>query len=147
MLTSASGALTLRREHYLYRQRVARPYDDVRLDLEFAITEHNFRITGGNTIGAAIAQRHGEDFPRSEILHFCNLEHARRLLQRAPDFLSYLPCVIFLREAGAEVVVETWLLPEDDPRIGQAGRNINAILRDIVDYATIEWPGDSPDPP
>lgn len=118
-----------------YRSISQRPFAEVMQDVEFAITNHNFRITGASHIGRAIAERHDRAFPEVEVVHFCNLEYARRFLQVEPDFVSYMPCRIAVFETDAGVVVETWLMPENDPRIGDLSREVNGILRDIVDYA------------
>ncbi|MGI9334469.1 MAG: DUF302 domain-containing protein [Gammaproteobacteria bacterium] len=114
------------------------PYEDVVDEVMFAITEHNFRITGGNEIGGAIGKRHDTPFPRSEIVHFCNLEYARKFLEIAPGFLLHMPCKVALYEHEGRVVVETQLLPEDDPRLVELTREVNGILQAIVDAATDE---------
>lgn len=123
----------------LYRVTVQRPFADVLLDLEFAITDHNFRITGANHIGAAIGERIGQPFPEAEVVHFCNLEYARRLLEIDPDFLAYMPCQIAVVQDGDRVTVSTWLLPERPPPATVLIDEINAILRAIVDYATVDF--------
>lgn len=119
-----------------YRAATDRAYEDVVEDVEFAISEHNFRLTGGNSIGAAIAERRNEAFPKSEIIHFCNLEYARRFLLAAPDYLLHMPCKIVVYEADGRVFVEARLLPEDDQRVAGISKDVNRILRAIVDYAT-----------
>jgi uncharacterized protein (DUF302 family) len=118
-----------------YRVVTHRPYADVLDDINFAISQHNFRITGGNHIGGAIGERLGKPFPQSEIIHFCNLEYAHRLLEAAPDYLLHMPCKVVVYEHHGEVVIETQLLPENDPALGSLGIEINGILRAIVDYA------------
>ena len=122
-----------------YQRRVERRFDDSVQDAEFAITNHNFRITGRDRIGQAIAERHHEPFPRAEVLLFCNLEYARRLLRADPDLLQYMPCKITLRAAGPQVVIDCWLLPQTQPAALQPAREVNTILRAIVDYAAGDW--------
>ena len=117
-----------------YRVEVDKPFDTVLEDIEFAITEHNFRITGDNTVGEVIAKRHGEPFPRSTIIHFCNLEYARELLLIDVDYLLHMPCKIAVSQQGGRVIVETLLLPEDNPQAAALSAEINAILKAIVDY-------------
>lgn len=127
----------------LYRQTVRRPFADVLLDLEFAITDHNFRITGANHIGAAIGERIGQPFPDAEVIHFCNLEYARRLLAIDPDFLAYMPCQItVIEDENNGIIVSTWLLPQGSSPAAALIDEINAILRDIVDYATVDFTGE-----
>lgn len=121
-----------------YQASVERAYEEVLADVEFAITEHNFRVTDGNRIGEAIRERGHPSFQRSQIVHFCNLEYARRFLEAAPDYLLHMPCKIVVYERDGRVVVETRLLPEDDSRVQTLSREVNQMLRDIVDYATVE---------
>ena len=121
-----------------YAAATQRDYEDVLEDVEFAISEHNYRRTGGNHIGSAIGQRENIPFPKSDIIHFCNLEFARQFLQIDPEFLIHMPCKVVVYERGEDVVVETELLPEDDERLRELTQQVNQILRDIVDYATEE---------
>lgn len=121
-----------------YAAVTQRDYDDVLEDVEFAISEHNYRRTGGNHIGSAISQREDIPFPKSDIIHFCNLEYARQFLLIDPEFLIHMPCKVVVYERGKEVVVETELLPENDERLRELTQQVNQILRDIVDYATEE---------
>lgn len=119
-----------------YTRTTDRSYQDVFEDVEFAIVEHNFRVTGNNRIGAAIAERLTEPFPRSDVIHFCNLEYAREFLQRSPDFLIHMPCKVVLRQQDGQVVVSTPLLPAaDDPELQVWIERVNVILKDVVDYA------------
>jgi uncharacterized protein (DUF302 family) len=120
-----------------YKASVERPYEDVLEDVKFAISEKNFRLTGGNRIGGAISERHEEEsLPESEVVHFCNLEYARKFLQSVPDYVRHMPCKVVIYENKDQVVVETELLPEDDPRVAELAEEVNQILRFIVDYAT-----------
>jgi uncharacterized protein (DUF302 family) len=144
LLAIGPNARAERIERMLHRTTVQRPFADVLLDLEFAITDHNFRITGANHIGAAIGERIGQPFPEAEVIHFCNLEYARRLLEIDPDFLSYMPCQITVIQGQNGVIVSTWLLPDrpGPPAAASAAAlidEINAIMRAIVDYATVDF--------
>lgn len=116
-----------------------RPYEDVLADTRFAITEHNFRITGGNHIGSAIQQRIDRPFPQSDIIHFCNLEFARQFIEAAADFVRHMPCKVVVYQHHGRVVVETELLDETDPRVREPAQRVNTILRAIVDYATEDY--------
>ena len=122
----------------IYRVATERDYDDVFEDIEFAVTEHNFRLTGGNHIGSAISARGFAPFPRSDIIHFCNLEYARQFLLAAPDYLLNMPCKIVMYEADGKIIVEARLLDESDARVVDLARQVNSILQSIVDYATNE---------
>lgn len=124
-----------------YSRSVVASFDDVFADLEFAITERNYRITGINSIGRAIAERHEDDadFPRAAVIHFCNIEAAREILKISMDFLLLMPCRITLNEQGSQVKIEAQLLPYNDPRLRLTARNVNAMLMEIVDFAAGDW--------
>ena len=76
-----------------------KPFEDVVFELDFAITERNFRITGRNTIGKGLRERGYSDFPNVEVIHFCNLEYAREVLLIDPGFVAQMPCRITVHEA------------------------------------------------
>lgn len=118
-----------------YRVEADKPFDEVLDDLKVAISEHNFRLTGENRIGGAIARRGHAPFPHATVLHFCNLEYARRLLQIDPATLLHMPCRVTAYEKRGGVIVSTPLLPQDDPHTREISREINRILRAIVDEA------------
>jgi uncharacterized protein (DUF302 family) len=115
--------------------QTSRPFDDVLADLEFAIGEQNFRLTGRDTIGEAIAARDDIDMPPGTVLHFCNLEYARQLLEKSPHYLLHMPCRIALYVQAGNVVIEARLLPENDPEVRELSRKINQLLRTIVTSA------------
>jgi len=122
-----------------YSARAEGPYEDVVDSVKFAISNHNFRITGGNNIGGAIAERHGLTFPLSEVVHFCNLEYAKTLIELAPDFVTHMPCTISIREDRDAVIVETKLLSKrsgDSETLGTMIDELNDLLKAIVDEAT-----------
>ena len=118
-----------------YTLRTQKPFAEVLEDLEFAIGEENFRLTGRAQIGAAIAERHGNDFPEAIVVHFCNLEYARALLQADANNLLYMPCRVSLRQQEAQVIVDAWLLPEDTGDALALRREVNEVLRRIVRFA------------
>ena len=109
-------------------------FEDVIFELDFAITERNFRITGRNTIGKGLRDRGYEDFPDVEVIHFCNLEYAREVLMIDPGYVAQMPCRIAVHVAADTTVISLILLPEDHPdeRANAFARRMNAILRDIV---------------
>ena len=116
-----------------YRAATDKPFDEVLFDLEFVITEHNFRITGRNQIGEAINQRDHTRLPRSTIVHFCNLSYARRLLERSADALLHMPCRIAVSERNGQVIVEARLVTETATSSRTLVDEINQLLRVIVD--------------
>jgi len=109
-------------------------------ELELAITERNFRITGHNKIGSVIREREGIAFPDYDTLQFCNLTEARVMLEISPETVAWMPCNISLRLENGKVVVTTHLLPirNKDPRLNQFAESMNQKLREIVDFAVDE---------
>jgi len=112
-------------------------FSDVVEELEFAITEHNFRITGANKIGSALRERGHKDFPDVEVIHFCSLEHAFDVLSLDLDYVAQMPCRVAVYRKGGKTVIDMILLPENhpDPRVNKFARRINGILRDIFEFA------------
>lgn len=123
-----------------YQAVTTKPYADVLAELELAITERNFRITGHNKIGSVIREREHIAFPDYDTLQFCNLTYAREMLEISPAAVVYMPCNITLRSEGERVVVTTHLLPTDgrDPRLNAFAARMNEQLRQIVDFAIEE---------
>jgi uncharacterized protein (DUF302 family) len=120
-----------------YRAETTKPYDDVLAELELAITEHNFRITGHNHIGSVIRQRGNRDFPDYDTLQFCNLTLAQQMLEMSPAAVAYMPCNIAVRSEHGKVVIVTHLLPTDgaDQKLNDFFRELNGKLQKIVDFA------------
>jgi uncharacterized protein (DUF302 family) len=122
-------------EHVL-RRTTDKPFADVVQELEFAITERNFRITGRNTIGSALRERGYEGFPDVEVIHFCNLEYAREVLLLDPGYVALMPCRVTVHEANGKRVVSLVLLPEEHPQaeVRAFAHRLNGLLREILDF-------------
>ena len=123
-------------EHW-YQVETVKPYADVLAELEVAITENNFRITGHNHIGSVIRQRDSIDFPDYDTLQFCNLTLARHMLEMSPAAVAYMPCNIAVRSENGKVVIVTHLLPIDGPdvKLNAFFQEMNIKLKRIVDFA------------
>lgn len=121
----------------LVRYTVDKSFDDVVFELTFAITDHNFRITGRNSIGAGLRERGYKDFPNAEVINFCSLELAREVLLLDPGFIAYMPCRVTVHEERGRTVISLIKLPLDhhDPRVNDFARRMNATLTEIVDLA------------
>lgn len=109
-------------------------FDDVIEDIEFAISQHNYRLTGRNDIGKAIAKRTSSAYPDATILHFCSIQIAKNVYEINPDFLLHMPCRIAVRKAANKVIIEARLIPENDPDMHALALRINQMMRDIADY-------------
>ena len=120
-----------------YEASTAKPYGDVLAELELAITEQNFRVTGHNHIGSVIRQRDNIAFPDYDTLQFCNLELARHMLEISPAAVAHMPCNIAVRAENGKTHITARLLPEDnaDARLNAFFRGLNGKLKKIVDFA------------
>ena len=97
----------------MYRKTTEKSFEDVIFELEFAITEKNYRITGRNTIGSALRKRGYDDFPDAEVIHFCSLERARLVLQYDLDYLAQMPCRVTVHVENEHTVIHGIMLPTD----------------------------------
>jgi uncharacterized protein (DUF302 family) len=127
-------------EDLIVRAVTNKSFDDVIFELDFAITERNFRITGRNTIGKGLRDRGYDDFPDVEVIHFCNLEYAHEVLLIDPGYVAQMPCRITVHTTRHATVISLILLPEDHPdeRVNTFARRMNAILREIVNFVLEE---------
>ena len=123
-----------------YQAETKKPYDDVLAELEIAIAEHNFRITGHSRVGKVIRDRGTKDFPDYDTIQFCNLTHAKTLLLMSPHAVSYMPCNIVTYDFKGKTIVKTNLLPTDtdNDELNQFSEKMNKVLKQIVDFAVEE---------
>lgn len=131
----------------IYERTTPKPVPEVVEDVEFAITERNFRVTSQLHIGHGIRERDKIDFPDYEVILFCNLGLARQMLELDPEFINYCPGRITVRRGGDTTYIATPLLPEhpgQDAALAALIRGINSQLRAIVDYGTVYWAGRDP---
>jgi len=125
---------------YYYQASTDKPYDDVLAELEVAIAEHNFRITGHSRVGKVIRDRGTQNFPEYDTVQFCNLSHAKVLLELDPHAVHYMPCNVVVYQFNKRTVIKTHLLPEntDNPKFNQFTHKMNLKLKAIVDFAAEE---------
>jgi len=123
-----------------YQAETKKPYDDVLAELEIAIAEHNFRITGHSRVGKVIRDRGTKDFPDYDTIQFCNLTHAKTLLLISPHAVSYMPCNIVTYDFKGKTIIKTHLLPThtDNNELNQFSEKMNKVLKQIVDFAVEE---------
>lgn len=112
-------------------------FEDVVQELEFAITEQNFRITGRNTVGKGLRDRGYQDYPDIEVIHFCSLDIAKEVLDIDPGYVAQMPCRLTVHEENDQVVVSLIKLPIDhaDPRVNEFAKKMNLLLHEIVSFA------------
>ncbi|GAB3684246.1 hypothetical protein GCM10028792_34920 [Salinisphaera aquimarina] len=110
---------------------------DVVLDLQQSIGRHNFAVVGHNEIGQAVRQRGHPEFRDAAIVHFCNLEYARRAIDIDPSLILYMPCRIAVFDNDGAVHAASLLLPVDTqyPEFNALAVDVNRQIREIIDYA------------
>ncbi len=123
-----------------YQQTTLKPYDDVLAELDIAIAEHNFRITGHSRVGKVIRKRGTPDFPEYDTVQFCNLTEAKKILLMSPQAIRHMPCNVVTYQFQGKTVIRTHLLPTDtgDPALDEFSGKMNLILKSIVDFAAEE---------
>jgi len=106
-------------------------------DAEFAITERNFRIVDRLHIGKAIRTSNEIDFPDYEVILFCSLTYTRKMLELAPNFITYCPLRIAIRDEGKQRVITAALIPQNTSNspLNRITEEINNHINGIIDFA------------
>ncbi len=121
-----------------YRATTNKNFEDVMFDLEIGIGNENYNITGINSVGKVIAERHEIPYPNYAIVNSCNLESAKKFLDIDPEYVTIMPCRIAVWEQHGKVQIDAQLVPEDDPKCVELCADTNALLKRIVDFAAEE---------
>lgn len=123
-----------------YQVETRKPYDDVLVELELAISENNFRITGHSRVGKVIRDRGTKDFPEFDTIQFCNLTHAKTILLISPEAIRYMPCNVVTYQVKGKTIIRTHLLPTDtdNKELNHFSAQMNETLKKIVDFAVEE---------
>jgi len=124
-----------------YQLSTEKVLEEVLDDTIFAITERNFRITGHLHIGKGIRDRKNPDFPDYEVLHYCNLVYAKKMLELDPEMINSCPGRITVRQDNKKVVITAPLWPVDmkNEELKSHMQKMNVLIREIVDYAADDW--------
>ncbi|MFT4563104.1 MAG: hypothetical protein ACI9BW_002858 [Gammaproteobacteria bacterium] len=120
----------------IVRNTTEKAFEDVIFELEFAITELNFRITARNQIGKSLRERGYEDIPEIEVIHFCNLEYVLEVVLLDPGFIAQMPCRITVHTDAQQTVISFVRLPENhsNARINEFARRMNVMMHEMVDF-------------
>ncbi len=122
--------------HY-YQAETHKAYDDVLAELEIAITEQNFRITGHNRIGKVIRQREDISFPEYDTIQYCNLTQAKKLLLLSPHAIRHMPCNVVTYTYAGKVIIKSRLLPTNtnNSALNQFSTAMNNKVKEIINFA------------
>lgn len=120
-----------------YQVETVKPYDEVVAELQIAIAEHNFRITGHSRVGKVIRERGASNFPEYDTIQFCNLTLAKEILEITPHAIGYMPCNVVTYQFAGKTRIKTHLLPTDTETaaLNAFAEKMNPQLKQIVDFA------------
>jgi len=135
-LCAACGA-----DESIYAKTSRKTLAEILEDAEFSVTDHNLRIVGRLHIGNAIREHGNNQFPDYEIILYCSLGFAEQILAIKPDLINTCPGRIAVRSYGGDHIISAPLWPEHtgDPELDRLMRNMNVIVKSIVDFAAEEW--------
>ncbi len=121
----------------IYTQETGKSMKQVMSDAEFAITDRNFRVVNKLHVGKAIRESGHPHFPDFNIILFCNVNYARKMLQLDPDMINFCPGRIAMRQQNNKVVITAPLFPDrtDNKALNKITSQINALIRQMVDCA------------
>lgn len=128
-------------QYDVYEKSSGKSLEEILEDAEFAITEQNFRIVDRLHIGQTIRSRGKPDFPDFEIIMYCSLTFAEKILELDPVMINACPGRITVRENGKQHIIAAPLWPEqnDNIELNKTMHDMNDLVRKIVDYAAAEW--------
>ena len=139
LILSGTALATQPLQHY--ERYSSKSIDEVLEDAEFAISERNFRITDRLHIGKAIRERENINFPDYEVILFCNLTHARQVLELEPGFINFCPFKVTFRRVADNILIAAPLLAEesDNTAVDTIAVRVNKLIREIVDFSAEQW--------
>jgi uncharacterized protein (DUF302 family) len=114
-------------------------FEETLLNLDIAISEHNYRIIHRSNIGQAVRDRGEKDYPLSTVISFCNITYAKEMMEINSDLINDMPCIVTVREEKEGVIVGTKLMltHTNNERQNAFATRINNNLTSII-QATVE---------
>jgi|SRR5690554_7009797 len=114
-------------------------YEETLVNLDIAISEHNYRIIHKSEIGSAIRERGDNDFPLSIVISFCNIAYAKEMMLIDERLINDMPCIITVRESESGVIIGTRLMDEhvNNKQQAEFASRINDNLIKIMEAATL----------
>ncbi|NNF95928.1 MAG: DUF302 domain-containing protein [Halobacteria archaeon] len=147
VLTSACVSAGPPRSDYMKLYTVEGDFDNVRLDIEMAITDRGMIINNVSHIGNMLA-RTGKDlgagkqiFKQAEALEFCSATVSRRMMETDPHNIVFCPYIIAIYTLPAEedkvYVAFRRPLPVGSDESRQSLLAVEKLLDDIIADATL----------
>lgn len=126
----------------VYEKTSRKTLPDILEDAEFSITEHNLRIIDRLHIGQSVRARGNKQFPDYEIILYCSLTFAEKMLSLDPALINICPGRITVRGTRDFYIISAPLWPEhtDNAELNRLLHDMNGMVRTIVDYAATDWP-------
>jgi len=118
----------------IYQQHSDYNFEDTLLNLDIAISEHNYRIIHRSNIGQAIRDRGDKNYPLSTVISFCNITYAKEMMEINSDLINDMPCIITVREEKEGTIIGTRLMSElsDNSEQTAFAKRINTNLKSII---------------
>ena len=146
VLTSACVSAGSPRSDYMKLYTVEGQFEDVRQDIEVAITDRGMVINNVSHIGNMLA-RTGKDlgsgkdiFKQAEALEFCSATVSRRMMETDPHNIVFCPYIISIYTLPAEedkvYVAFRRPLPVGSDESRQSLVAVQKLLEDIIGDAT-----------
>lgn len=125
----------------IYSRETEKPLQAVLEDTEFAITERNLRITGRLHVGKAIQDRGNVNFPPYEIILYCSIDFAEKIIELLPESILACPGRIFIMTKNGKYIISATLWPEDigNNDLKKHMQFMNQKVKEIVDFAAEDW--------
>jgi len=138
LLTSSCDS----QESHVYEKTSQKSLPDILEDAEFSITEHNLRIVDRLHIGQAVRARGNNQFPDYEIILYCSLTFAEKILSLDPTLINICPGRITVRGTQDSYIISAPLWPEHNgnAELNHHMHDMNDMVRTIVDDAAADWP-------
>ncbi len=125
MLLISACANAAGRDSYMRLYTVAGSFEDVRDDVEMAITDRGMKINNVSHIGNMLA-RTGKDigaskqiFEQAEALEFCSAVVSRRMMEADPHNIVFCPYIIYVYTLPGEKN-RVYVAYRRPPRVGSA---------------------------
>lgn len=146
VLTSACVSAGALRNEYMQLYTVDGEFEDVRQDIEMAITDRGMVINNVSHIGNMLA-RTGQDlgtgkqiFKKAEALEFCSATVSRRMMETDPHNIIFCPYIIAIYtlpdEKDKVYVAFRRPLPVGGDESRQSLVAVQKLLEDIIADAT-----------